>query len=618
MASAANDAAAAGSPAGAGGTGRCNQEWWEGGSQGATNTNSEWQQGPQQKYQDVWQSPQGQTEQNMMAEMYRQGYLLAMRHAFAQAGQLGPVVPQAGAQPACSDWGWQTQQGQKHDSSQGHGQGDRTQHVPQQQAHGAWQGGGGNCQHQSQLQHEKREEEEHVGANQHVHQQDKGDWQRHGEEGANQHVFGKDPAWQQHPQKDQPWQPQVAEVEKEWNVQPQHQNYGWEGEHCQHGPGSGPASNQAGLGPSAYPKEEQEADQGQRDSSKEKWAGDDWHEMQGNQYDLPYEHRWRSVWSGPVTSIQPWEKKFRCAGIIPRVGKNWWNAQCSDPHYVHRGKVYQPPAYVLSSMGSPQYNQVLIPVPVPDLPLTAHAMYVPPTPPKAVTKEEADAGDDMEDVLEEEYSPTHDGQWWNSSWDDWHANEDQQQRKNTDEQQAQHEEGKPIQSKSMPYPPKTPPPQKQLNQQIPLQNPLEQTPIHQGKPPSPPPKLQEEIPPPMPSPPQTMAPRSPDKPPARGSKAAQVGGKGVEKGKPAASNVSKRSREKSLEKKPKEKKVGAQAEPGSIKKKDRTDKAEKLKPEKSDKEKSDKAAKQKEKKRDRDRSRSSRKKKSCSGSPSCS
>lgn len=54
---------------------------------------------------------------------------------------------------------------------------------------------------------------------------------------------------------------------------------------------------------------------------------------------------------------------------------------------------YEPPAFVLSTIGSPQFNQVFIPVPFPNLPITAYGMHVPPTPPQAAKASNKDAHD---------------------------------------------------------------------------------------------------------------------------------------------------------------------------------------------------------------------------------
>lgn len=137
-------------------------------------------------------------------------------------------------------------------------------------------------------------------------------------------------------------------------------------------------------------------------------------------YDWNALPRLKTCWTGSVASMQPWEKKFRCAGIVPNVGRNWFNNKSNQPA-CRQQFYYQPPAFVLSSMGPTQYNQVLIPVPVPDLPMTAAAMHVPPTPPKAVKKED----EDMESVLEEPLQPERpEGKqqqtWTQEEWASWY------------------------------------------------------------------------------------------------------------------------------------------------------------------------------------------------------
>ena len=57
---------------------------------------------------------------------------------------------------------------------------------------------------------------------------------------------------------------------------------------------------------------------------------------------------------------------------------------------------YEPPAFVLSTIGSPQFNQVFIPVPFPNLPITACGMHVPPTPPQAAKASNKDHDTDSE------------------------------------------------------------------------------------------------------------------------------------------------------------------------------------------------------------------------------
>lgn len=154
--------------------------------------------------------------------------------------------------------------------------------------------------------------------------------------------------------------------------------------------------------------------------------------------------RLRTCWTGPVTSMQPWERKFRCAGITPNVGRHWFNNKSNQPAFRHES-YYQPPAFVMSTTGPIQYNQVLIPVPVPNLPMTAAAMHVPPTPPKAAVKKNLD--DDMESVLEEPLYPDHPDpeqhqrQTWTpeqvvawheeQAWMKWVQEQEQEQEQNT-------------------------------------------------------------------------------------------------------------------------------------------------------------------------------------------
>ena len=180
----------------------------------------------------------------------------------------------------------------------------------------------------------------------------------------------------------------------------------------------------------------------------------------------------RTCWTGPVTSMQPWERKFRCAGIIPNVGRHWFNNKSNQPAFRHES-YYQPPAFVMSTMGPIQYNQVLIPVPVPNLPMMAAAMHVPPTPPKAAVKKNPE--DDMESVLEEPLYPDHPEQHQQQTWTPeqvaaWHDEQKWMKRVQEQEQDTQtNEDAKgvapsspaKIQPKMRPQPPpgKGPPPQ---------------------------------------------------------------------------------------------------------------------------------------------------------------